>query len=194
VKLDPKILADLAVAVTPKAYLRVTPMAFASTPLGAGFGQTRFASPTRAFKAIYLARDLTTGVAETIVRDRFENRTRRRLLRSEVDLWGVTEVSATAPFTLIDLRTTGLVRLGVSTNAARAKSQTQGRKLSQAIYDQTTADGLIYLSRLTAGLCLCLYERALPGTLTATPVLPVARAARFLPALQALNVRLDAVP
>jgi hypothetical protein len=45
--LDPNILADLAVAITPKAYVRVTPMAHAATPLGAGFGVTRFASPRR---------------------------------------------------------------------------------------------------------------------------------------------------
>jgi hypothetical protein len=47
--LDPNILADLAVAITPKSYVRVTPMAHAGTPLGAGFGVTRFASPTKAF-------------------------------------------------------------------------------------------------------------------------------------------------
>ena len=56
--LDPDILADLAVEITPKAYVRVTPMAHAATPLGAGFGVTRFASPTKAFKVIYLGQDL----------------------------------------------------------------------------------------------------------------------------------------
>ena len=193
-KLDADILADIAVAFTPRAYLRVTPMAHAITPLGAGFGQSRFSGTTRAFKEIYLAPDLTTGVAETIVRDRFVSRKRRRLPSSEVDLWGVTEVTATGPLTLIDLRTTGLVRLGVPTDAARAKAQKQGRKLSEAIYGQTDVDGLIYSSRLTGAPCLCVYERALPGPLTASPVLPIAQAARFVPALEALGVRLDAVP
>jgi hypothetical protein len=74
VTLDPDILADLAVEITPKAYVRVTPMAHAATPLGAGFGVTRFASPTKAFKVIYLGQDLTTSVAETLVRDRFQGR------------------------------------------------------------------------------------------------------------------------
>jgi hypothetical protein len=45
--LDPNVVADLAVAITPKSYVRVTPMAHAATPLGAGFGVTRFASPRR---------------------------------------------------------------------------------------------------------------------------------------------------
>lgn len=189
-RLDPAILADLAVAFTPKSYVRVTPLAHAATPLGAGYGVTRFASPTKAFKVIYLGQDLTTSVAETIVRDRFQGKAQRRLMLSEVDHWGATEVSATTPLTLIDLRTTGLVRLGVSTEAARGKAQGQGRKLSQAVHDQTDADGLLYLSRLTGRTCVCIYERALPGPLVASPVREVARLAGFVSALQALNVSL----
>lgn len=123
--LDPDILVDLAVEVTPKAYVRVTPMAHAATPLGAGFGVTRFASPTKAFKVIYIAQDLTTSVAETLVRDRFQGKAKRKLLDVEAARWGATEVAASAPLTLIDLRTTGLVRLGVSTEAARGKAQAE---------------------------------------------------------------------
>ena len=186
--LDQGILADLAVAITPKSYVRITPMAHAATPLGAGFGVTRFASPTKTFKVIYIAQDLTTAVAETLVRDRFQGRARRKLLDVEVALWGVTEVSAGAPLTLIDLRTTGLMRLGVSTEAARGKAQGQGRKLSQAVYDQTDAQGLIYKSRLTGRTCIGVYDRALPGGLVATPVVEVTLLAGFVDALRELNV------
>lgn len=189
--LDPTILADLAIAITPKAYVRVTPMAHAATPLGAGFGATRFASPTKAFKVIYIAQDLTTGIAETLVRDRFQGRARRKLLDVEAVLWGMTEVSAGAPLMLIDLRTTGLVRLGVSTEAARGKAQSQGRKLSGAIHEQTDAQGLIYHSRLTGGACICLSDRALPG-LVATPVVELTLLAGFVDALRELNVTLIA--
>ncbi len=190
--LHPNVLADLAVAITSKAYVRVTPMAHAATPLGAGFGATRFASTTKAFKVIYIAQDLTTGIAETLVRDRFQGRTRRKLLDVEAALWGMTEVNASAPLTLIDLRTTGLVRLGISTEAARGKAQGQGRKLSQAIYDQTDAQGLIYNSRLTGGACICIYDRALTGRLVATPVVEVTLFAGFVDALRELNVTLIA--
>ena len=193
-KLDPTVLTDLAVALTPKNYVRVTRMAHAATPLGAGYGRTRFASPNGDFKVIYLAEDLTTSVAETLVRDRFQGRARRQLMLSEVDLWGATEVSGSIPFTLIDLRTTGVLRLGVSTEAVRGKAQGQGRRLSQSVYEQTDADGLVYLSRLTGLTCICLYERALPGCLTVSPVQPVAYLAGFIPALQALNVNLLAAP
>jgi len=191
--LDPNILADLAVAITPKSYVRVTPMAHAATPLGAGFGVTRFASPTRTFKVIYRGQDLTTGLAETLVRDRFQGKARRKLLDVEAALWGATEVNASAPLTLIDPRTTGLVRLGVSTEAARGKAQGQGRKLSQAVYDQTDAQGLLYISRLTGRTCICVYDRALPGGLVATPVVEVTLLAGFVDALRELNVTLIAV-
>ena len=191
--LDHNVLADLAVATTPKSYVRVTPIAHAATPLGTGFGVTRFASPTKAFRVIYIAQDLTTGIAETLVRDRFQGRAQRKLLDVEAALWGMTEVSAGAPLTLIDLRTTGLVRLGVSTEAARGKAQGQGRKLSQAIHDHTDAQGLIYNSRLTGGACICIYDRALPG-LVATPVVEVTRLAGFVDALRELNVTLIATP
>jgi hypothetical protein len=192
VRLDRGILADLAVEVMLKDYVRVTPMAYAATPLGVGYGATRFASPSRAFKIIYLGQNLTTGLAETIVRDRFQGRARRRLMQDEVDQWGATVVNSRAPLTLIDLRTTGLIRLGVSTEAARGKAQAQGRRLSQAIYDQTDADGLIYLSRLTGQTCVCVYERALPGPLIATAVVKVMRLAGFVSALRHLNVVLIA--
>ena len=192
--LDAKVLADLAVAIMPKNFVRVTPMAHAATPLGAGFGVTRFASPTRAFKVIYLGQDLTTGVAETLVRDRFQGKARRRILDAEAALWGATEVTANSALTLVDLRTTGLVRLGVSTEAARGKAQGQGRKLSQAIYDQTDAQGLIYFSRLTGRTCVCIYDRALPGGLTATPVVELMLLAGFVDALRDLNVTLIATP
>lgn len=190
--LDASVLADLAVEITPKAYVRVTPMAHAATPLGAGFGVTRFASPTKTFKVIYLGQDLTTGVAETLVRDRFQGKVRRRLLDVEVALWGATEVNASAALMLIDLRTTGLVRLGVSTEAARGKAQGQGRKLSQAIYDRTDAQGLIYVSRLTGRTCICVYDRALPGRLLATPIVGLTLLAGLVDALRELNVALIA--
>jgi hypothetical protein len=103
-------------------------------------------------------------------------------------------VSAGAPLTLIDLRTTGLVRLGVSTEAARGKAQGQGRKLSQAIYDQTNAQGLIYISRLTGRTCICVYDRTLPGGLVATPVVEVTLLAGFVDALRELNVTLIVTP
>lgn len=188
-RLDSKIIADLATAFTPKTYVRVTPMARAATPLGMGYGKTRFASPANAFKVLYIAETLHTAVAEAVVRDRFQDKVGRKLPRSDADYWGVTVVTASRPLLLIDLRTTGLVRLGVSTEAARGKVQTQGRKLSQAVYERTDAEGFVYASRLTAGLCVCVFDRAV-NALEATAVSPLVAHADFIPSLAAMNVQL----
>ncbi len=189
-KLDPKVLDDLAVLIKPNNYLRITGMAYAATPLGMGHGASRFASPRRSFQLIYISGDLATGIAETIVRDRFQGRAGRRLAQEEVEGWGIAAISALSPLTVIDLRTTGLLRLGVSTDAARAKSQIQGRRLGQAIYDGTDVDGLLYLSRLTGMICVAVYDRAVSAKLAATPVEEIVTRADFVPALMSLNVQL----
>lgn len=187
-KLDPKIVAELAIPFRPEAYLRVMPKAHAATPLGMGFGQTRFSAPDRSFRLVYIARDIETAIAETIIRDRFEGRARRILDITEVEDWAVSEVTAPAPITVLDLRTTGLLRLGVSTNAARAKSQATGRQLSKALYENFAVDGILYASRLTSAECLGVYDRAVAAGLTSTPAASLVRYPRLIDALKALNV------
>ena len=91
-----------------------------------GYGQTRFASPDRSFQLVYLAQDLMTGVAETIVRDRFEDQTDRTLHASEVSDWAASTITVRSPLIVVDLRTTGLLKLGVTTDASRAKAQETG--------------------------------------------------------------------
>ena len=65
-------------------------------------------------------------------------------------------------------------------------------QLTDCIVILTDAEGLIYLSRLTGQTCVCIYERALPGPLVATPVVEVMRLAGFVSALRHLNVVLIA--
>lgn len=132
---------------------------------------------------------LATSVAETLVRDRFEGRKRRRLHQAEVETWGVTGLSTTEPLYLVDIRTTGLTRLGVSTDAAGSKSHRQGRRLSKAVYEQCDADGILYVSRLTRNVCCALYDRAAPK-LAATAVVEIVTLTNLVPALTSLNVKL----
>lgn len=162
-------------------------MVHAATPLGSGYGATRFSSPEDAFKVIYAAENLTTALAETVVRDRFQAKARRGLHEDELALWGAASIDAQHSLTLIDLRTTGLLRLGVSTDAARAKVHAQGRKLSQALHDQTDIDGVVYASRLTGANCICVYERA-TAKLRASPVAPLPSLAGLIEALRTLSV------
>lgn len=187
-KLDPKVVAELAVPFRPTAYLRVMPKVHAATPLGMGFGQTRFSAPDNSFKVLYIARDVATAIAETIIRDRFEGRAKRILDLTEVDDWAFSEVSTTAPLTVLDLRTTGLLRLGVSTNAARAKNHATGRRLSKALHDRFAIDGILYASRLTSAECVVVYDRAVTARLAATPAESLVRNPHLIDALGSLNV------
>jgi len=46
------VVAELAIPFRPTSYLRVMPVAHAATPLGMGFGQTRFSSPDHSFRLV----------------------------------------------------------------------------------------------------------------------------------------------
>lgn len=187
-RLDPKTVADLAIAFHPKSYLRVMPLAYRATPLGMGFGRSRFSSLNRMFQLAYIARDLATAIAETIVRDRFEGKQDRILDESEIGDWAVSEVTATAPLVVLDLRTTGLLRLGVSTDAARAKEHHEGQRLSEAVYGAFAVDGLLYSSRLTAAECIAVYDRSVGMKLTSSPAVDLVRQADLVSALQSIGV------
>ena len=187
--LDPSVVEALTARVWPDDFLRVTPMAHQGTPLGMGFGATRFASPTDAFKVLYIAEDLATAVAETLIRDRFVGRRRRVISRAEAELWGVTAVSSRGPVRLLDIRTDGLLRLGVATDTGRGKAQHRGRRFSQEVHDQTSVDGIMYWSRLTGGTCCAIYDRAVrERKLSARAVVEVLRLPDFEPALRSLEV------
>jgi hypothetical protein len=186
--LDPDPVASLVVAYQPTAYLRVTPIAHRATPLGMGFGKTRFASPADAFKLLYIAEDLATSVAEAVIRDRFEGANARELTAGELAGWGAAEVSAQIPLRLLDVRTAGCFLLGVSTDITGAKAQDEARQFGQAVFDQTDLDGILYLSRLTRRICVAVYDRAVASKLDAGPVHELETLAALVPALAALRV------
>ncbi len=187
-RLDPKVVAELVIPFHPKTYLRVMPKAHAATPLGMGFGQSRFAAPDKSFQLVYLARNIATAIAETVVRDRFEGKVRRILDITELTDWAASEVSATDPLKVIDLRTTGLLKLGVSTDAARAKRQESGRRLSKALYDRFAIDGVLYSSRLTSAECVAVYDRAVATKLVSTPAVDLVRHRELTDALKSIDV------
>jgi hypothetical protein len=188
VKLDPNVVKELVLRFEPTAYLRVMAQAHAATPLGMGFGQSRFSAPGKSFRLIYIAYDLATAIAETIIRDRFEAATDRVLDRTEIEEWAVAEVSAIEPLTVVDLRTTGLLKLGVSTDAARAKDQAVGRRLSKEIYDRFEVDGVLYASRLTSAPCLAVYDRAVNTKLRSSPATNLLRHGALVHALKSISV------
>lgn len=163
--LDPHILQQLAVRVDVTNYVRILPRIFAASPLGMGFGLTRFSSSKNKFQLLYLAQNPITAVAETIVRDRFEKTTDRILLLEELDRYSIALIRNPRPLFLLDLRFEGASLLGISTDTVRAKAQAAGRRLSQEIYDRTEFDGIIYMSRITNKECVAVYDRAVDPNL-----------------------------
>ncbi|MDJ0275984.1 RES family NAD+ phosphorylase [Sphingomonas sp. 2R-10] len=191
--LDPAIIAQFTIRFEPIGYIRATPWDHRATPLGMGYGNTRFASPTNDFTLLYIAVDLPTSIAEAIVRDRFEGHVARELMRSELADWGVCEVSAKTPLAVLDLRGDACFELGVSTDIVGAKGQDEARTFSQALYDGTDLDGILYRSRLRKRHdCVAVYDRAVSSGLDATPVEPLETLAGTLPALRALKTALIA--
>jgi hypothetical protein len=134
---------------------------------------------------------VATAIAETIVRDRFEGVTERVLDQTEIEEWAIAEVTAVTPLVVIDLRATGLLRLGVSTDAARAKEHREGQKLSETIHGSFAVDGLLYSSRLTSAECVAVYDRAVGTKLEATPAVNLVRYPDLIPALKSIGVTIQ---
>lgn len=188
---DAAILSSLTRRFAPEAYLRCTPLAHRATPLGMGYGKTRFASPTDSFKLLYIAEDLATGLAETVVRDRFEGAAARELDITDVRPWGVCEVDARGPLRVLDLRRDGCFKLGVSTDIVGAKAQDESRAFSQTLYDTTDLDGILYHSRLRRRNCVAVYDRAVAPVLKPDTLVEIETLARLIPALRALKIKLN---
>ncbi len=148
---------------------RILPTQHRATPAGAGFGSSRYSSPTDAFRVLYAADNFSTAFAEAVVRDRFEGKSRRYLYRPHLEQVCLTAISSSHELTLLDLRRAGAYELGVDTDASRARDHTIGQTFSQAVHDELAdVDAILFDSRLTTGACVAIYDRAfsaLSGTL-----------------------------
>ena len=188
---DPTILRELAVGIDVTGYLRVMEAHHRATPIGIGYGKTRFSSPADRFTVLYAAQDLPTALAEKVIRDRFQGKTARVLLEADLDELVVASLIAAKPLKLLDLRTSGANRLGIPTDAVRGRAQQAGRKFSQQLYDATDFDGIVYMSRITNAECVAIYDRAVGAKLDPNaPVEDLARLVDLVPALTSLNVEL----
>ncbi|MGO9743627.1 MAG: RES family NAD+ phosphorylase [Roseiarcus sp.] len=166
-RLDAAVLTKVTRAFKPKNYVRIFPAVYKATPLGTGPGMARFSNLKGNFSTLYAANSLSTAIAETIVRDRFEGGGARLLFSSELENKCVVSISTTVDLQLVDLRTDGCFQLGVSTDIASAKGWHESRELAQYLYDFTEVDGLLYCSRLTGANCVAVFDRAISIKLTA---------------------------
>lgn len=193
--LDKAILRELTVGIDVTGYLRIMDAAHRVTPTGMGYGKTRFASPDDSFRLLYVAQDLSTALAETVIRDRYQGKQKRELLEEDIEQSVIASMVSLTPLKLLDLRTSGATRLGVPTNAVRGRAQQSGRRFSQHLYDTTDVDGIVYMSRITNVECIAIYDRAAEPKLDPDcPVVDLVRLADLEPALRSLNVSLVRKP
>lgn len=136
---DAAILRELAVGIDVTGYLRILEARHHATPAGMGHGKTRFSSPADSFTLLYAAQDLSTALAEKVIRDRFQGRTKRVLLEADVAELVAASMVAFSPLKLLDLRASGASRLGVPTDAVRGRAQLAGRKLSGRFMTKRTS-------------------------------------------------------
>ena len=80
-KLVPSKLRERVIDARLSDWPRILPTRHRATPAGAGFGSSRYSSPTDAFRVLYAADNFSTAFAEAVVRDRFEGKSRRYLYR-----------------------------------------------------------------------------------------------------------------
>ena len=188
ITLNKKILDAFTVDANLVGYVRSLKRDHAATPLGMGYGLTRFASPTKAFQLIYLAADPKTSVAEAIVRDRFQHRANRQMVEEEFDLWSMCEITRSATFKLLDLRADAPTLLNIPTDAVNGRNHKAGRAFSERLYSQTSLDGILYPSRFTKKDCVALYDRAITGRIAASASIDLPRLPKLPQYLDELKI------
>ena len=171
-------------------YVRSLKKSYAATPMGIGYGLTRFASPTKAFQLIYLAADAKTSIAEAIVRDRFQHKAKRVMLDEEFDLWSICEITRSATFKLLDLRADAATLLNIPTDAVNGRNHKAGRAFSERLYSQTFLDGILYPSRFTRKDCVALYAGAMTGRIDASAGIDLPRLRKLTTYMAELKIDL----
>jgi hypothetical protein len=187
VKLDPVALAPFTLTARLAHLPRVIAARHASTPAGAGYGSSRFSSPSRGFRTLYAAADFETALAEAVIRDRFEGRRRRIIYQTTLETYAVTEIHSIRALTLLDLTGDHSYRLGIDTDAVRGREHQPGQLFAEALVAQIGHDGILFSSRLTGGDCFALFESAL-SDLVGSPAVPLIRVAALAAELKRLDI------
>ena len=164
-------LRDRVIAARLSDWPRILPTKHRATPTGAGFGSSRYSSPTDSFRVLYAADNFPTAFAEAVVRDRFEGKSRRYLYRPHLEQVCLSAISSSRDLTLLDLRGAAAYELGVDTDASRARDHGVGQTFSQAVHDQMAdIDAILFDSRLTTGACVAIYDRAFSALSGTVPI------------------------
>lgn len=150
---------------------RILPSRHRAQPANAGFGSSRFSSPSRSFRVLYAAQDFPTAFAEAVVRDRFQGRSIRYLYRPHLEQLCVTEIGSADELVLLDLRGAASYEAGIDTDSSRARLHLAGQELSEVVHAELPeVDGILFDSRLTGHSCIAIYDRAFASLSGSMPI------------------------
>lgn len=158
-----RIAAVLCESALPTVY-RVFPERYLQTPLGTAPGDSRFCARADGFSLLYSTSDLATGFVEVIVRDRFMAQAPREIRLKEVTQRAWAQISSLpgTQLNLLDLRQEGCVKMGIPTDAVKARNHAAGRALGRTLYRyHGQVDGILFSSRLTGQDVYAIFDRAL---------------------------------
>lgn len=110
----------------------------------------------------YAGATFEVAFLETIVRDTSNQNPGTLLIpSSDLDRYIQVEVTVRAPLGMVDLRGGNAIRMGIPTDALRAHSHQQGRRVSLVLYAHPDKpDGIYYPSRLNLDENIAVYDRA----------------------------------
>lgn len=168
--LDLRRIAARTRDVSLNAWPRIIPAEHARTPTGAGFGSSRFSSPSHAFRTLYAGDSFSVAFAEAVVRDRYVGLKRRYLYRPMLEALVVTEIATKSPLAILDFTGSAAYELGVNTDAKGARDHTAGQSFAEELYAVTTLDGILFNSRLEGRRCVAIFDRGFAKLMGTVPV------------------------
>lgn len=138
-------------------------------PLGFGFGPSRFSDPEEAlappdrFGIVYFGSSIKVCFAEAILRERaIGSQGSFPIGLSELEEFNCASVDIVQPLLLANLRSDGMLRMRIPTDAGRAASHDLGKQWSRALWlHDEKPDGILYDSRLNGETNIALFDRAL---------------------------------
>ncbi|MYH16204.1 MAG: RES family NAD+ phosphorylase [Gammaproteobacteria bacterium] len=191
---DPDRLRAGLRAVLLEGVFRVIHRSHRDTPLAATPAPSRFSDPQMRYAVLYAASSVRCAFWETLGRNRFARRQRRRLPRSEVEARLVVSVRSEDTLSMIDLRGDRPLRIGASSAVAHDGNHAAGRALSAAVHEGLPeAHGFLFTSRFTGDLCVAVFDRAFTR-LQAVDAAELVQHAEFLDALDQYDIVLTGPP
>ena len=167
---------------------------FIHVPYSSGLFLSRFGSVSSLqvrSTMIYAASDFYTAVYETIIRDRFDIKKKRKIDSKTYGNRSAVWFSSKERLNLIDLTDGQPTSYGIPTDVYRGSDHSFGRSFSQFVFDKMSdeIDGILYHSRYTEVHCVALYHSRCESKLSPPSLIVPLIEPILTPVLRNRNIR-----